>query len=448
MKTNLLKLVTIVAFISFFVSCSTVDKNVWSEGSAIKTYELTSTMSIADLQTAVGSNAPAILYPISTPSAPVQDVIIEAYVTSNDADGNFYKSISFQSVPTSVSMTPIGFSVSVNKPMLYADGFTPGRKVYIKLNGLAIGKVFGSIQIGIASSTASTGIAGIEPTDYLNYLFPSSTIVDEEALVRHMTLVNGSLDVNQNTLVEIDNVQFASSSLGRTLYDVDNGGYATNHTIVDSQNGGAPRIIRISQYATFSVDQVPPGSGSIRGVMTKYNTDYQFMIRQESDLKLTNPRQFMDDFTTGIGAWTSYSVTGTEVWTASSYGNPSYSATITGYTGGNHTNEDWLISPSIDFTGKTIGKLVFDSATKYTGNSLQVYISTNYTGGAPSTATWTLVPATFAPVNSGFVWINSGAVNISTYAANQSNVRVAFKYTSTTSAAATWEIDNVLVTAN
>ena len=136
------------------------------------------------------------------------------------------------------------------------------------------------------------------------------------------------------------------------------------------------------------------------------------------------------------------------MWTPSSYGNPSYCATISGYAGGNKNNEDWLISPSIDFTGKTTGKLVFDTATKYTGNSLQVYISTNYTSGAPSTATWTLVPATFAPVNSGFVWINSGAVNISSYAANQSNVRVAFKYTSTTSAAATWELDNVLITAN
>ena len=436
MKTNLLKLVTVVAFISFFVSCSVADKNVWNETAAIKTYELTTTIPVASVPVT------------TTPTVYTTDDIIEAYVTSNDTDGNFYKSISFQSVPTSVSTTPIGFSVSVNKGMLFVDGFTPGRKVYIKLKGLAIAKVFGSMQIGIADSTTSTGIAGIEPTDYLNYLFPSSTVVDEEALVRHMTLLNAGLDVNQNTLVEVDNVQFASSSLGRTLYDVNSGGYATNHTFVDSQNGGAPKIIRISQYATFSVDKVPAGSGSIRGVMTKYNTDYQFMIRQESDLKLTNPRQFMDDFTTGIGAWTAYSVTGNEVWTPSSYGNPSYCATISGYAGGNKNNEDWLISPSIDFTGKTTGKLVFDTATKYTGNSLQVYISTNYTSGAPSTATWTLVPATFAPVNSGFVWINSGAVNISSYAANQSNVRVAFKYTSTTSAAATWELDNVLITAN
>lgn len=436
MKTNLLKLATIFAFVSFFVSCSVADKNVWSETASIKTYDLAPTKQVSDIPVT------------TTPTVYTGDDIIEAYVTSNDTDGNFYKSISFQSVPTSVSTTPIGFSVSVNKAMLFADGFTPGRKVYIKLKGLAIAKVFGSTQIGIADSTTSTGIAGIEPTDYLNYLFPSSTIVDEEALVRHMNLLNASLDVNQNTLLEIDNVQFASSSLGRTLYDVDNGGYATNHTFIDAENGGAPKILRVSQYATFSVGKVPAGRGNIRGVMTKYNSDYQFMIRKESDLKLTIPRQFMDDFATGIGAWTAYSVNGNEVWTGSSYGNPSYCAVITGYNGGNKANEDWLISPSIDFTGKTVGKLVFDTATKYTGNSLQVYISTNYTSGAPSTATWSLVPATFAPVNSNFVWINSGAVNISSYAANQSNVRIAFKYTSTTSGAATWELDNVLVTAN
>lgn len=42
---------------------------------------------------------------------------------------------------------------------------------------------------------------------------------------------------------------------------------------------------------------------------------------------------------------------------------------------------------------------------------------------------------------SGFV--NSGAIDFTAYAGK--NVNVAFKYTSTTSAAATWEIDNVKV---
>lgn len=436
MKKILLKLVTFVALISFFVSCSIADKQVWNENAAIKTHELTTTIPVS----AIPVTTTATVY--------TADDIIEAYVTSNDADGNFYKSISFQSIPAGGTTAPIGFSVSVNKPMTYADGFTPGRKVYIKLKGLAVAKVFGSTQIGIADATTSSGIAGIEPTQYLNYLFPSNTIVDEGTLVRHMALANAILNVNQNTLLEIDNVQFSSSSLGRTLYDINSGGYATNHTFVDALNGGTPKIIRISQYATFSVNIVPSGSGSIRGVMTKYNADYQFMIRKASDLKLTDGRQFIEDFTTGIGAWNRESVMGNEIWTGSSYGNPSFCATISGYAGGNKNNEDWLISPSINFTNKTVGKLIFDSATKYSGNSLQVYISTNYTSGVPSAATWTLVPASFAAVNSNFVWANSGQIDISTFAANQSNVRVAFKYTSTTSAAATWELDNVLITAN
>lgn len=436
MKKILLNIVAVVTILFTAGSCSLADKKDWDETANIKTYDLAPTIQVA----AIPVTTTATVY--------TADDIIEAYVTSNDADGNFYKSISFQSVPAGGTTTPIGFSVSVNKPMLFADGFTPGRKVYIKLKGLAIAKVFGSMQIGIADATTTSGIAGIEPTDYLNYLFPSSTIVDEGTLVRHMSLANGILDVNQNTLIEIDNVQFSSSSVGRTLYDINSGGYATNHTFVDSQNGGAPKIIRISQYATFSSQNVPSGSGSIRGVMTKYNSDYQFMMRKYDDLHLSGARQFIEDFATGIGAWTSVSVVGNEIWTGSSYGNPSFCATISGYAGGNKNNEDWLISPSIDFTNKTLGKLIFDSATKYTGNSLQVYISTNYTGGAPSAATWTLVPATVAPVNSNFAWTNSGPINISTYAANQNNVRVAFKYTSTTSAAATWEVDNVLITAN
>ena len=439
MKTYFLKITIVVAIIGLLAGCSTADKTNWSESASFKTYELTPTI-------------PVSAVPVTTtPTIYTNDDIIEAYVTSNDADGNFYKSISFQSLPNTATSPIIGFSVSVNKPNLFIDGFTPGRKVYIKLKGLTIANVFGSMQIGIAAPNTNTGISGIEPTDYLNYLFPSSTVLDEESLVRHMNILNAVSNSNQNTLLEIDGVQFSNSSLGRTLFDVNSGGYATNHNFVDAQNGGTPRIIRFSQYATFSVDQVPSGSGSIRGVMTKYNSDYQYTIRQKSDLKLNNPRivpLFFEDFSSNFPNWTKYSVTGAQVWAQSTFGNPAPCASISGYASGNQNNEDWLISPSIDFTGKTTGTIIFDSATKYTGNALQLYISTNYTSGAPSTATWSLVPASFAPTNSNFVWTSSGLVDISSYVAGQSNVRIAYKYTSTTSAAATWEVDNIKVNGN
>jgi hypothetical protein len=43
----------------------------------------------------------------------------------------------------------------------------------------------------------------------------------------------------------------------------------------------------------------------------------------------------------------------------------------------------------------------------------------------------------------GWVWTPSGTIDINDY--NGSNVRVAFKYTSNSTAAATWEVDNIEV---
>ena len=434
---NVFKSGLVVAFIAIFTSCTNSDKSYKTGSPEIQTYELTTTKTVADLK-AIAT---------SIPTEYTSDDIIEAYVTSNDSEGNFYKSISFQDVPTA-SGTPIGFSVSVNKSMTFADGFYPGRKVYIKLKGLAIGMVFGSLQIGILDSTTTTGIGGIEPLDYQKFLFPSATVLNEDDLVRHMTLENARLDANQNTLLEVDNVQFANSSLGRTYFDIDSGGYATNQTIEDPFVGTLS-ICRISQYAPFSVHKIPNGKGSIRGVMTKYNSDYQFLVRYESDFKLTDARVvpvLNEDFSNGITAWNPYSVVGAQVWAATTYGHPSLGALMSGYSSGNKANEDWLISPVMNLTSYTSATLTFDSAYNYVGAPLVVLISSDYSGtGNPNLATWTTLSATLSA--GGFVWANSGPVNISSFTGN-SAVYIAFKYISTTSAASNWELDNVKVIGN
>lgn len=442
MKLNILKGGLFIALVTIFTGCTDLDKPYPTVVKDIQTYTLTPTTTVAAV------NALAA----TTPTLYTADDIIEAYVTSNDSGGNFYKSVSFQDVPVA-SGTPIGFSVSIDKAMIYGDGFYPGRKVYLKLKGLYFAKVFGSLQFGIADSTSSTGMSGISPLDYQKFLFPSATVLDETLLLRHMTYAAAINDAVQNTLVEIDGVQFANSSVGRTYYDINSGGYATNQTIEDP-NVGTSGICRISMYAPFSVNKIPSGMGSIRGVMTKYNSDYQYMVRYESDFKLTGSRfvpLLNEGFDSGIGSWTAYSVTGTEAWTYSStFGNPGGMMKMSGYNSGNHTNEDWLISPVMNLSALTSATLSFDNAYKFTGPTLQVLVSNNYSGtGNPNTATWTDLSslATFSTGN--YVYANSGALSLASFTGSGNNtVYVAFKYSSTTSAASTWEVDNVKIVGN
>lgn len=385
MKKSIFKLVALVLFSTTLGSC--VDEKFGTPENPLKTYELTTTKTVLDITSAA----------TTVPTEYTQDDIIEAYVTSSDEGGNFYKSISFQTLAVSPN-TPIGFSVPVNETSLFAKGFTPGRKIYIKLKGLYIAKVYGSTQIGALYEGT---IGRISEDKWQEHLFPSSTVVSESSLVRTLSFTAAFADANQNTLIDLEPVQFDDSSLNRTLYDVDSGGGATNHTVV-STSGGTGKIVRISSFAPFSGNQVPNGSGTIRGVLTKYNTDFQYMVRYMSDFRLSNARidvfpaiggtaiQYLNTFTE---TFETYSVTssgavfpkyindayvGSRYWDIKTFSSNKYAQmTAFGATGAIKT---YLIVPAVFTPGY---KFSFKTKDGYNnGNCLKVYYSTSYTPGS------------------------------------------------------------------
>lgn len=155
---------------------------------------------------------------------------------------------------------------------------------------------------------------------------------------------------------------------------------------------------------------------------------------------------FEDSFSDGaLANWNPYSVTGDLEWYYNTFGNPDDSATMSGYDDGNFENEDWLISEAIDLSGVTSATFSFDNVRRYDGNPIEVYYSTDYSGGNPTTdGTWVqLSPALDTDVSSWSSWVNSGDLDVSSAAGG--DLYVAFKYTSSTSASTTIEIDNVLV---
>ncbi|WP_288985009.1 choice-of-anchor J domain-containing protein [uncultured Flavobacterium sp.] len=155
---------------------------------------------------------------------------------------------------------------------------------------------------------------------------------------------------------------------------------------------------------------------------------------------------FTDGFETNWADWTLHSAAGAQVWQLDTqYGNPGNCAKMSGYAGGNNVNEDWLISPEIDLSELTAASLSFQTASKFTGNVLEIKISSDYAGGDPNSATWTNLSATLDASNS-YTWTNSGNIDISSFVGG--NVHVAFKYTSTSSASMTWEVDNVKIVKN
>lgn len=144
-----------------------------------------------------------------------------------------------------------------------------------------------------------------------------------------------------------------------------------------------------------------------------------------------------------LAPWTQFSVIGSQVWTWSEiFGvNDGPCAKMTGYEGAPFENEDWLISPALNLTNYTLESFVFQSAKNYTGNPMEVFVSSNYSGsGDPTAATWTALTATLSA--GSWAWTSSGYIDISGYG---ENIYLAFKFTSSATESATWEVDEIQV---
>jgi len=161
------------------------------------------------------------------------------------------------------------------------------------------------------------------------------------------------------------------------------------------------------------------------------------------ELFVFNYENFND---TTLGNWTQISVSGPDqIWFAEDrYGiEDSPTAKMTGYDGGSFENEDWLISPPMDAFLKDDEKLEFWTATNYNGPQLQVKLSTDYDGsGDPNTANWTELSAQLSAGEWEWTW--SGSIDIEDLV-DEEIFYVAFQYNSTSDEAATWEVDEILI---
>ncbi len=158
---------------------------------------------------------------------------------------------------------------------------------------------------------------------------------------------------------------------------------------------------------------------------------------------------FSETFLNGsLGEFLAYSVEGEQVWGI----DTRYGAKMSGYVNGtNYPNEDWLISPAIDLSGKASATIVFEHAINFADmanltNNHTLWVSDNYNNGDPNTATW--IQVTIASYASGSSWTFSPSgdcVIPSQYL--KAGVRFAFKYMCDNTASSTWEIKNLNVYA-
>lgn len=391
------------------------------------------------------------------------DDVIEAYVTSSDEEGNFYKSISFQTLDGSK-----GFSVPVDVTSTFTN-FEPGRKVLIKLKDQYTDVSNGSLRIGgiFVSSTGVASVGRLNAFQYKTVLNRSCTVIKEDDLTRTLTINQAKQDANINTLIDIDMVQFSDAAITTSYYNAaqDLGG-ATNHLLTDSD--GNTVIFRTSSFANFAAKPVATGRGKVRGVMTKFGSDFQFVARTESDIQLTGARLvpiFSQNFesisTTGNGAnvalagWSNVSMNGgAEKWEARLFSSNKYAQfSPFGVSPAEPAVDTRLITPAINLNATTTEFLRFGSKIGFAnGVAVTAWISTNYSGAgtaaAVNAATWVQLPAVFAPQSSTFPanFTSSGNLDLSSYTGN---AYISFRYVGSSSGiTSTYQIDNIEVYGN
>ncbi len=155
---------------------------------------------------------------------------------------------------------------------------------------------------------------------------------------------------------------------------------------------------------------------------------------------------YSGSFENGNETWSYISNGGTADWVREDDGGI-YSPGDTGHDGTyyawfygyNKNADDWLISPSYDFSSYTNVTMSFWSWMRNSGPDIVMKISTDYTGGDPTAATWTDLSPTLA--TTAQQWTASGDVDLSSIADGQSNVHIAFYYTGT-DVDRNWAIDD------
>jgi hypothetical protein len=364
---------------------------------------------------------------------------IRATVVATDQSGNYYKDIVMQD-------TTGGIDVKMEKYSIFND-YPLGQVLYISLKGLYFSYYNGTYSLGYLGGTGIVTIPTILIDQHIfRDKFPGVIPTPVEITSANISLA----DRYVNTLVVFNKVGFADAGavFADPLYLL---GGMTPRNFSDSL-GTYTIQLRSSTYANFKNRLLPNGYGSVRGILTKYGSTYQFCIRDINDVYgFPNDNSaliFSEPFSASLGGFTGFSVTGAQLWNWTTYG-----ATMTGFANSiNNENEDWLISPTVDLTSyhKT-GKISFshainkgDIANVQTNHTL--WISTDFTGNDPSGGTWTQLTIPVYPPGNTWTVIKSGDVIIPPSFLGK-KIRFAFEYKSSTTESATWEIIGVKVKA-
>ena len=371
-----------------------------------------------------------------------EDMQIKGVVTGNDYAGNIYQQIPVQD---ETGALVVGVSASA------LHGFLPeGQEILIDLKDLYIGGYGEQCQIGSVYTSPNTGKTGIGRMDRYTWqkhfrLIGEADVAKADALAEDFDpskLTDASyMEANAGKLMTIRKVSFLNAD-GKSVFAPDDGSVALTSNCANralKEYSSKNIVVRTSTYADFAQEVIPKGTKDIKGIFTRYYDTWQILLRSTDDITDSQTAAFeglfdsqgdfviedkqLPDELTYIWTWS-----GSYGMKASAYLNNT-----------NYASESWLISPVIDLSQLTSATLTFQQAGNFFSDmqaDCSVLVSTDRQD-------WTPLTVEGWPEGNSWTFYDSTA-DLSAYA-GQSQVYIAFRYTSSDMKAGTWEVRNVVV---
>ncbi len=398
----------------------------------------------------------------------------EAYVVSNDEGGNFFRELIVQDKPEAPTY---GIAVQADLSPLFTK-YNFGRKVYIKLDGLTLGQSEGSEpRLGVVDGST----IGRIPESFVEEHIIRDTITSQ--VVATQKEISELVFTDANTYVELTDVQFSSIYFlnnTSTTYASETQDEFDGERILESCVSSAELIFSTSTFSDFKGLSLPPGSGSLKGIVTRdfLGEFFTFYINSPEDLDMVGERCDPLVFSCGIAAtpaamefinvdfedqntnnpvsipgWINYIESGSEAWEAFVDNGTNQSLGISARAGsfnsGDVTNVSWLITPEIPIEANSKVTLEFKTSNSFSDESvLQVLYSVDWDGTEEgvSTADWaSILDAEIVQDDQFFAdWVSSGLVDMSCF---EGDGYIAFRYIGSGGEAndGTYELDDILI---
>lgn len=293
-----------------------------------------------------------------------EDYIIHGRVISSDASGNIYRYLLIQDETSAINL-------SINGQNMWSH-YRIGQDIVINVTDLYMGAYGGFYQIGWLgeySGAASTSFLdpdifelhsqlngmpsskdpklvtmdGTWPSDqpYCVVLNSLSDITSLAPTSLSTDTKRGGLDM-MGQLVEIQNVSFVDG--GKEPFAPYH--ETVNRNITDGTN---TLIVRNSGYSNFYNTMLPEGTGTVRGILSCYNSDWQILLRSADDVMFDDMPGFSQESALTVSEAIAQENNGRTLWTKG-YIVGSVMATISNVT----SNDDIIWGPDAEMANNIV----------------------------------------------------------------------------------------------